>query len=199
MLHRDSFDPRGHIAEGAPLARVGSGHQVKGARAKAGKLLSAMWRGVGYEPNRRINPMHLDMHRAKRCGARTRSGKPCPSPAMANGTCRMHGGPSPGAPLGNRHAQKHGRHTAEAIARRREISALIQVAVALGGKAIVRTFRCVPMPAIPHAAPENAIETIRQPRDIHELAGKLRCQTFGITLREARLSGQSIWPRSLRH
>jgi hypothetical protein len=137
MLHRDSFDPRGHIAEGAPLARVGSGHQVRGARGKAGKLSSAMWRGVGYEPNRRINPMHLDMLRAKRCGARTRSGKPCQSPAMANGGCRMHGGPSPGAPLGNRHAQKHGRHTAEAIARRREISALIQIAVALSGKAIV--------------------------------------------------------------
>jgi hypothetical protein len=42
------------------------------------------------------NHMHLDMHRAKRCGARTRSGRPCQSPAMANGRCRMHGGSSPG-------------------------------------------------------------------------------------------------------
>lgn len=33
----------------------------------------------------------------------------------------MHGGPSPGAPKGNRNAFKHGRYTAEAIARRREI------------------------------------------------------------------------------
>jgi hypothetical protein len=39
----------------------------------------------------------------------------------------MHGGPSPGAPKGNRNAFKHGRYTAEAIARRREISALIRV------------------------------------------------------------------------
>jgi hypothetical protein len=39
---------------------------------------------------------------------------------MANGRCRMHGGPSPGAPKGNRNAWKHGRFTAEAIARRRE-------------------------------------------------------------------------------
>jgi hypothetical protein len=56
------------------------------------------------------------------CGARTRSGKPCQSPAMANGRCRMHGGPSPGAPKRSQHAYKHGRYSAEAIARRREIS-----------------------------------------------------------------------------
>src|SRR3979411_2437203 len=98
---------------------------------KADKPLLATWRGVGCGPNRRINPMLLDMHRAKRCGARTRSGKPCQSPAMANGRCRMHGGPSPGAPKGNQHAYKHGRYSAEAIARRREISALIRVARAL--------------------------------------------------------------------
>ena len=72
--------------------------------------------------------MLLDMRRAKRCGAKTRSGKPCQSPAMANDRCRMHGGPSPGAPKGNRNALKHGRFTAEAIARRREISELIHVA-----------------------------------------------------------------------
>jgi hypothetical protein len=40
-------------------------------------------------------PHALDMHRAKRCGAKTRSGKPCRPPAMANGRCRMHGEPSP--------------------------------------------------------------------------------------------------------
>ena len=69
--------------------------------------------------------MQLHMHRAKRCGARTRSGKPCQSPAMANGRCRMHGGASPGAPKGNQNALKHGRYTAEAIARRRSISQLV--------------------------------------------------------------------------
>jgi uncharacterized protein YjcR len=47
---------------------------------------------------------------------------------MANGRCRMHGGPSPGAPKGNKNALSHGRYTAQAIARRREISALIRVA-----------------------------------------------------------------------
>ncbi|WP_321576381.1 HGGxSTG domain-containing protein [Bradyrhizobium barranii] len=69
--------------------------------------------------------MHLDMHRAKRCGARTREGKPCQSPAMSNGRCRMHGGRSPGAPKGNRNAFKHGRYSADAIARRRGISRLL--------------------------------------------------------------------------
>src|SRR5712672_3457217 len=74
---------------------------------KADKQLSVTWTGVGCERNRRINPMLLHMHRAKLCGARTRSGKPCQSPAMTNGRCRMHGGP--GAPKGNRNAFKHGR------------------------------------------------------------------------------------------
>jgi hypothetical protein len=33
---------------------------------------------------------------APRCGARTRTGAPCRSPAMPNGRCRMHGGKSTG-------------------------------------------------------------------------------------------------------
>ena len=37
----------------------------------------------------------------------------------------MHGGTSPGAPKGNQNAFKHGRYTAEANARRREIRDLI--------------------------------------------------------------------------
>jgi hypothetical protein len=41
------------------------------------------------------------------------------------------------APKGNQHAYKHGRFLAKAIARRREISALIRAARALGGKAVV--------------------------------------------------------------
>jgi len=45
---------------------------------------------------------------------------------MPNGRCRMHGGPSPGAPKGNNNAFKHGRYTARAIARRREIAGLVR-------------------------------------------------------------------------
>ena len=73
------------------------------------------------------NPMHA----ARRCGARTRRGTPCRAPAMPNGRCRMHGGRSPGAPPGNRHAWKHGRYSGEAFRRRREVAELIRTMRAL--------------------------------------------------------------------
>jgi hypothetical protein len=40
----------------------------------------------------------------------------------------MHGGPSTGAPKGNRNAWKHGWFTAEAIVRRREVADLLRAA-----------------------------------------------------------------------
>ncbi|WP_109565860.1 HGGxSTG domain-containing protein [Jannaschia seohaensis] len=67
------------------------------------------------------------MHLTPRCGARTRNGGPCRSPAMPNGRCRMHGGKSPGAPIGNNNARKHGRYTADAVAERREIAGLLRL------------------------------------------------------------------------
>jgi hypothetical protein len=68
----------------------------------------------------------LPMHLSPRCLARTRAGTPCRSPAMANGRCRMDGGKAPGAPKGNSHALKHGRHSAEAIAQRRRLTVLLR-------------------------------------------------------------------------
>ena len=56
--------------------------------------------------------------------------------AMVGAEC-MALGLLPGAPKGNRNAFKHGRYTAEAIARRREISALIRTGRALGGKTVI--------------------------------------------------------------
>jgi uncharacterized protein YjcR len=73
----------------------------------------------------------LPMHHSQRCGARTRSGSRCRSPAMPNGRCRMHGGLSPGAPKGNKNAFKHGLYTAEAIATRCEIAKLLRDAKVL--------------------------------------------------------------------
>ena len=65
----------------------------------------------------------LPMHLSPRCGAKTRSGSPCRSPAMPNGRCRMHGGGSPGAPKGEANGNyRHGRFTNEAIERRRELN-----------------------------------------------------------------------------
>ena len=66
--------------------------------------------------------------RTLRCGARTRSGHPCRSPAVrGKRRCRMHGGASgSGAPIGNKNALRHGHYTAEAIAERRALAAVIR-------------------------------------------------------------------------
>jgi uncharacterized protein YjcR len=63
-----------------------------------------------------------------RCGARTRSGKPCRSPAVdGKKRCRMHGGAAgSGAPRGNKNAVKHGHYTREAIAERRQFAELMR-------------------------------------------------------------------------
>ena len=46
---------------------------------------------------------------APRCGARTRAGSACLSPAVRGARrCRMHGGKGSGAPRGNRNAWRHG-------------------------------------------------------------------------------------------
>ncbi|MGD9714192.1 MAG: HGGxSTG domain-containing protein [Thermomicrobiales bacterium] len=70
------------------------------------------------------------MLRSPRCGAKTRSGKPCASPAVHGKVrCRMHGGArGSGAPLGNRNAMVHGGYTREAIAQRRWILAIARQA-----------------------------------------------------------------------
>ena len=69
---------------------------------------------------------------APRCGARTRAGTPCKGPAMPNGRCRMHGGPSTGprTPEGLERSRKarwkHGRYSAKTIQDRRELRALLR-------------------------------------------------------------------------
>jgi hypothetical protein len=80
--------------------------------------------GGGSKLKAKDQPMHSDMNEASRCGAKTRSGSFCRSPAMNNGRCRMHGGTSPGAPKGNKNALKHGWYTAEAIAMRQRLAEL---------------------------------------------------------------------------
>lgn len=66
-----------------------------------------------------------DYSKAPRCGARTRRGTACLSPAMPNGRCRMHGGKScgPQTPEGlerSRRARlKHGLYSRQFIEARR--------------------------------------------------------------------------------
>ena len=47
--------------------------------------------------------------------------------------CRMHGGPSPGAPRGNRNAWKHGERAAETLETMAAIRAMISAMSALDG------------------------------------------------------------------
>jgi hypothetical protein len=111
-----------------PRERAAEGHGGARSRSCRGQAVvgNVETQGEGSPRNQRINPMLLHMRQAPRCGARTRSGSRCRSPAMPNGRCRMHGGPSSGAPKGNKHALKSGRYTADAIARRREIRELLR-------------------------------------------------------------------------
>lgn len=64
-----------------------------------------------------------------RCGACTRKGEACRSPAMPNGRCRMHGGGSRGPTTAEGRARSkvstrtHGRRSAEHAAMRRQMRA----------------------------------------------------------------------------
>jgi hypothetical protein len=73
---------------------------------------------------RNVGPMLA----SPRCGAKTRAGTPCRSPAVGGKRrCRMHGGaPGSGAPRGNQNALKHGRYTSAAIAERRQLQDLLR-------------------------------------------------------------------------
>ena len=75
----------------------------------------------------------MAMHLSPRCGARTRKGTPCQSPAVTGKTrCRMHGGGrGSGGQRGNRNAFKHGNCSEQAIATRREIAELVRASRSL--------------------------------------------------------------------
>jgi len=65
---------------------------------------------------------------SRRCGARTRIGQSCRSPAVrGKKRCRMHGGAKgSGAPRGNQNALKHGLYTKQAIEERKSLRQLIR-------------------------------------------------------------------------
>ena len=67
------------------------------------------------------------MNDAPRCGAYTRVGTLCQSPAISGKSrCRMHGGRGSGAPKGNRNALRHGAYTKDVIAREVRVRGLCQ-------------------------------------------------------------------------
>ena len=64
------------------------------------------------------HPRNTDpMLSSPRCGAKTRSGTPCRSPAVrGKKRCRMHGGAKgSGVPIGNQNALRHGRYARKLI------------------------------------------------------------------------------------
>lgn len=65
---------------------------------------------------------------AARCGARTRRGTACQSPAITDKKrCRIHGGLSPGAPHGEQNGNwRHGHYGEEAQAHRRHLRQLLR-------------------------------------------------------------------------
>jgi hypothetical protein len=78
--------------------------------------------------NNKINALQTDSKviypfmRSARCGAKTRLGTPCLSPAVRDHKrCRMHGGTNKGAPMGNSNALKHGFTTKETKAIRKAV------------------------------------------------------------------------------
>ena len=80
-------------------------------------------------PMQRATNEPLALREAPRCGARTRHGKCCQSPIVkGKRRCRMHGGAhGSGAPRGKRNGNyRHGYYTAEAMAERRALRALIR-------------------------------------------------------------------------
>ena len=76
------------------------------------------------------NPMHQlsMMSAAPRCGAKTRSGKPCQASAIrGKKRCRMHGGNSPGAPRGEKNGNyRHGCYTQEKLEERQHFAELLR-------------------------------------------------------------------------
>jgi glucans biosynthesis protein len=67
------------------------------------------------------------MNEAPRCGARTRVGTLCQSPAISGKSrCRMHGGKGSGAPKGNRNAVRHGVYTKDVFEREVRVRGLCQ-------------------------------------------------------------------------
>jgi hypothetical protein len=78
---------------------------------------------------RRQNQQPVQLQVARQCGARTKSGQPCRSPATKKGRCRLHGGAKgSGGPPGKRNGQyRHGQRTKAAIAERQEFRALLKM------------------------------------------------------------------------
>jgi hypothetical protein len=83
-----------------------------------------------HDPMQR-GPQPVSLRQARRCGAKTRAGKPCRSPAVrGRPRCRMHGcGRGTGGPRGERNGNyRDGLHTKEARAEAASVRKLMREA-----------------------------------------------------------------------
>lgn len=73
------------------------------------------------------DPKHYAFNDAPRCGAKTRRGTLCQSPAVhGKRRCRLHGcGKGSGAPKGNKNAVTHGQAMSEVKAFKKEVRQLL--------------------------------------------------------------------------
>jgi glucans biosynthesis protein len=78
--------------------------------------------------NQSVERRLANLRRAARCGAKTRAGTPCQSPAIrGRRRCRLHGGLSPGAPRGLKNGNyKNGEWTADAIEEHQWLRSLVR-------------------------------------------------------------------------
>ena len=121
-----------HRGKGQQVVRVEHVTVQAGGQAIVGAVTQG---GEGASRKVRNEPMHRQpwpMHLSPRCGARTRQGSPCRSPAVkGRRRCRMHGGATgSGAQAGNRNALKHGRYTRELLEFKRSVRELLRESAA---------------------------------------------------------------------
>jgi hypothetical protein len=90
---------------------------------------------MGVQKKFEVNPMNQsletrlgNLHRAARCGAKTRAGGSCQCPAVrGRNRCRLHGGWSPGAPHGAKNGNfKTGDWSIEATEERKWARSLVR-------------------------------------------------------------------------
>ncbi len=117
-----------HRGKGQPqVVRVERVNVEAGGQAIVGAVSHPGGGGDGREIDGRARAQALAHEPGPRCGARTRSGSPCRSPAVrGKRRCRMHGGAAgSGGQAGNRNALKHGMRTAEVAGLRRAVRELL--------------------------------------------------------------------------
>jgi len=101
-----------------PLERIERAVRPDGAQRSALKELQDASGTSKRSVSTGSAPLRADAAKSPTAGARTRSGKPCRSPATKKGRCRLNGGAKgSGGPPGERNGQyRHGEGTKAAIA-----------------------------------------------------------------------------------